>query len=262
MSLTYKIEPGGSGNGITDALKRMRCGRLAHYDSLKPKVLAESEGTLTGTMAHAFVEIYTSHDANFDPEQVTFIHDEQYERPSYWPYANLEAIRMFNAYRKRFSPTLGGALVSAEQAFEVTTHNGITLEKPLTARLDAIYEFGDENELGIPKGKFCIDYKFLGQFGANDRAQYEYSAQAAWYRHVLYANGVSVDGVVFIVGVKTKVPRFEIVLAEPFSQEALQNLIAKMIEKPNQERSFNCMSKWGYCPHAKKCLGENANGIS
>jgi hypothetical protein len=76
------------------------------------------------------------------------------------------------------------------------------------------------------------------------------------------ANGMHTDGVVFLIGVKTKVPRFEIVVAEPFSDNALSELIEKMIEKPNQERSYVCMSPYGYCPHAKICLGASQNGIS
>lgn len=249
MTITYEVVPGGSGNGVTSALKRMRCPRMAWYDEREKATNTRMRGggTFCGTLAHAFVEIYTSHDANFDPLDVTFVPKEGYTFPDDFAVQHEEAVRMFEAYRKRFSPTLGGKLIAAEREFKL---------RELTAKLDGIYTFEDEkNELKAPPGTYIVDYKFLGKFGPSDAEAYVYSAQSAWYQHIARANGVEIDGAYFVCGIKTKVPRFEIVRATKFSEEALNELIARMEEKPNQQRSYQCTSQYGNCAYMKECLG-------
>jgi hypothetical protein len=230
----------------------MRCPRLAWYDEHtdKPKIISGG-GQLCGSIAHAFVEIYSAHDANFDPEDVLFVPPEGWEFPADFIVQRAEAERMFAAYKRKFAPNLGGKLIWAEKSFELV-HNDVKL----TAKLDACYELPERNDLDVPAGTYIVDYKFLGKFGAAEAAAYARSPQAAWYRYIAWFHGENPNGFLFLVGVKTKVPRFEVVKFEGYNSAALAELMDNMTKLSSQQRTYQCSSAWGNCSYMKQCLGE------
>jgi hypothetical protein len=241
VSVLYKLESGGSGNGITDFLKRQQCGHAAVLAKVEPKSIARGN-QLRGTIYHAFTEIYRTLGEKYDPSTVEFVSDM--EMPSEFLEKRQEAERCFNAFQERYCSTFGGTVLGIEKSFEL---------EGLTARLDALIQLPEENELKVPAGTYVVDDKCLSMFGPSDRAMYEYSPQAAWYRHVSGA-----DGVVFLCCIATTKPRFEIVVAKPWAKAEVQALEARMRLPLVDERSYNCTTKYGNCKYMKQCLGKES----
>lgn len=262
MRIQYMLEPGGSGNGVTNALKRLKCPRSVYYDNLRAEARADSSlpvlvgtnGSLIGTLCHAYAEMY-SQGHEFEPTDVEFWCPDGYTFPDDFEDLYFEAARIFDAFKKKFRPGLGGTLLHAEKFFEY--ENDVNPAKPLTARIDAIFRFDSTlNDLGMDPGTYIVDYKFLSQFGPKSVDEYRYSAQAGWYKHIARFYGLPIDAVVFVIGVRNAKPRFEIVRAEEMDPGALAHLIAQMkAETDLTVRTFNCSSKYGSCPHMSICLG-------
>jgi hypothetical protein len=256
------LEPGGSGNGVTNALKRMKCPRSVYYSDMYEEARTKSgapklvgtNGSLIGTLCHAYAEMY-SQGHEFEPVDVEFLCPEGYTFPDDFGDLHVEAARIFDAFKKKFRPGFGGTLLHAEKFFEY--ENDVNPAKPLTARIDAIFRFDSTlNDLGVDPGTYIVDYKFLSQFGPKSVDEYRYSAQAGWYKFIAKHYGLPIDAVVFVIGVRNTKPRFEIVRAEEMDAGALAHLIAQMkAETDLTVRTFNCSSKYGSCPHMSICLG-------
>lgn len=244
--MKFELQMGGSGYGITSALKYFRCPEMWHRDNEAPKTLGGG-GMLAGTIYHAFLEIYRNLQYQYDPATVEFVYPEGVQEPFDWHLERNRAEIAFHAYQDKYSPSLGGTLLHAEYKMQIGD---------LTAKMDAIYDLPEGNELGLQAGIWVVDDKLLSGFGDSTRSQYRYSPQGAWYKEALRLDGVYKDvaGLCFHVATKTKEVKFYTVEAAQWAPETLSILLAKMQEPRVRFKSFNCNDAYSSCRYVKDCL--------
>lgn len=251
--MKFELQMGGSGNGITSAMKYFRCPEMWHRDEeAKARSGAASfghGGMLAGTIYHAFLEIYRNLQHKYSPEGVEFIFPPGVDEPLDWALQRHEAERAFYTYQERYAPDLGGRLLYAEIPIEIDG---------LTARLDAVYDLPQYNQLGLSPGVWIVDDKLLARFGETNRNKYAYSPQGAWYVEASRLSGAlphDVQGVAFHIATKTKDVKFHVVPNVAWSQETIATMVARMREPRVRIKTYNCVDEYGYvCKYASSCL--------
>jgi hypothetical protein len=170
---------GGSGKGISYYQKLLGCIRRGTLSS-EDDEYEDTDDSAVGKAGHALLEFY-----HRDGGGVAL----PFQTTSADP-ALVEAVRLFAAYRERFSPTALGEVLGCELPFEAA-YEGI----PVTARMDMVVRLGlddiaaikdsrgvDLSDLG--PGVYIVDHKFKKAHNSDMVLNFQTSPQSAHYQNM------------------------------------------------------------------------------
>lgn len=241
---------GGSGSGNSHYMKVLACPYMAWLDSQMEGSDEMGSNAQVGVYYHSLMEHYFGGTLD-DSDDPTLVLDKD----------QLDAYRLYQAYKSHFPADGYGKVLAVEQQFDdASEFVGVD---PFTARLDMVVEVDNPAAVKalrpemetLEKGVYIWDHKSVSSKPSNPHIQYGKSLQCiiyqAIYRELM---GVQPQGMVFDIAVRYK-PRTPKSTAEVKKQQgARDKFIAVAVPFPSESEIEFAKEQYR---HAKEILETN-----
>lgn len=212
----------GSPAGVHHHMQNITCARKAQLDQMRREQGLPTPGgnknTTIGSIAHGYMAIYYRGGAKrrgFDTAKIQFRHKLQTE--TYWEECQVEADRVFRAYRATFSPVELGKVVAVEEPFVVKEAPWLPEGLVLTGRVDLIVDINAKVAKALSRwghflpGRYIVDHKFVSRISPALLTSYNLSLQFVTYPQAWEAarpRGKPIAGTIVNIITKETKPKF------------------------------------------------------